>query len=77
VVVGRVLRLGEYDKAISYFSQLGAYKLYRNPGKFYQAVTLMKRNQPGDKERARDFLQEVVDNELEGSLVAEQWLRKW
>lgn len=71
------LRLGEYDKAISYFSQLANYRLFSNPGKFYEALTLMKRNQSGDNERARQLLQEIVENDLEGKEDAEEWLKKW
>ena len=71
------LRLGEYDKAISYFSQLANYRLFSNPGKFYQALTLMKRNRSGDNERARQLLQEIVENDLEGREDAEEWLKKW
>lgn len=72
------LRLGEYDKALAYFQQLGKYSLYSNPGKFYQALTLLKRNHPGDKQQARQLLQQVVDNDLKGKEIAEQWLdKKW
>ena len=72
------LRLGQYDKAINYFSQLENYtQLYSNPGKFYHAITLMKRNHSGDTERARRLLQLVVENDLEGKASAEQWLKKW
>ncbi len=41
------LRLEQYDKAISYFQRLENYpkKLITNPGKFYHALTLIKRNQ--------------------------------
>jgi tetratricopeptide (TPR) repeat protein len=72
------LRLGQYDKAIDYFSQLEIYTgLYANPGKFYKALTLLKRNQPGDTDTARQLLQQVVENDLEGKKVAEKWLKKW
>lgn len=72
------LMLGNYDKALSYFQQLGTYTLYTNPAIFYQALTLMKRNQPGDKEEARRLLKKVSDNDLEGKETADQWLsKKW
>lgn len=71
------LRLDQYDKAISYFSQLSNYTLYANPGKFYHALTLMKRNLPGDTETAKQLLQQVVENDLEGKAEAEKWLEKW
>jgi tetratricopeptide (TPR) repeat protein len=71
------LRLGNYDKALTYFRQLEKYALYSNPAIFYQALTLMKRNQPGDKEKAKELLQRVRDNDLEGKEFAEKWLDKW
>jgi tetratricopeptide (TPR) repeat protein len=70
------LRLQQFDKAISYFEDLSTKNLYSNPGKFYVALTLMKRNQAPDKERAHMFLKEVVDQNLEGKEIAEQWLKK-
>jgi tetratricopeptide (TPR) repeat protein len=71
------LRLANYDKAFLYFQQLENYPLYSNPAVFYQALTLMKRNQSGDKAKARQLLQQVVDGGLEGKSVAQQWLKKW
>jgi tetratricopeptide (TPR) repeat protein len=72
------LRLKKYDKAISFFSQLGDNtQLYTNPGKFYQALTLINRNQPGDKQQAKDLLQQVVKNDLEEKEEAKKLLDKW
>lgn len=72
------LRLGQYDKAVSYFSQIENYThLYANPGKFYHALTLLRRNQPGDKKTAKRLLQQVVENDLEGKEEAGNWLKKW
>jgi tetratricopeptide (TPR) repeat protein len=72
------LRLQQYDKAIGYFEQLESYtSLYANPGKFYRALTLMKRNQPGDAVTAKQLLQEVVEKDIEGAEVAKEWLRWW
>jgi tetratricopeptide (TPR) repeat protein len=71
------LQLGQYEKAINYFSQLSAYTLHANPGKFYHALTLMKRNQPGDLETAKQLLQQVVDQDLDKKKEAEKWLKKW
>jgi tetratricopeptide (TPR) repeat protein len=70
------LKLGDYDKALAYFSQLDSIPgLYSNPGRFYQALTLMKRNQPGDETLARQKLEQVVQDGLEGREVAREWLR--
>ncbi len=70
------LRLGNYDKALLYFRQLENYSLFSNPAIFYQALTLMKRNLPGDKQKAKQLLQQVVDKDLEGKETAKQWLKK-
>ena len=71
------LRLEEYDKALYYFKQLEYYSLISNPAVFYQAITLLKRNLPGDESMAKVLLQQVVENDLEGNEDAEQWLKKW
>jgi tetratricopeptide (TPR) repeat protein len=72
------LRLGNYDKALDHFKQLEKNtSLYSNPATFFHALTLMKRNQPGDKQQARRLLQQVIDNDLEGKETAQQWLKKW
>ncbi len=71
------LRLGNYDKALAYFQELEKYtSLYSNPATFYHALALMKRNQPGDKQQARQLLQQVVQNDLEEKETAQQWLKK-
>jgi tetratricopeptide (TPR) repeat protein len=70
------LRLADYDQAFLFFQQLENYPLYSNPAIFYQALTLMKRNRSGDKPNAKQLLQRVVDNDLEGKAVALQWLKK-
>ncbi|HEX9511949.1 MAG TPA: tetratricopeptide repeat protein [Puia sp.] len=70
------LRLKDYDKALVYFKQLANYHLYANPGLFYQAVTLLERNQSGDRENAKQILQQIVKNDLEEKETAQEWLRK-
>jgi tetratricopeptide (TPR) repeat protein len=71
------LRMNNYDKALEYFTMLATdTSLYSNPGKFYEAVTLLKRNKDGDKEAAKLLLQEVRDQNLEGKNEAEEWLGK-
>jgi tetratricopeptide (TPR) repeat protein len=67
-----------YDEAITRFDTLAnIYGLYSNPGLFLKAVTLMQRNKQGDKEKAKQLLEQVKDQNLEGSKEAEEWLRKW
>ncbi len=66
------LRLGEYDKALEHFHSLSKQtNLFSNPGKFYEAITLMKRK-PVNKKEIDDLLQEVIDNNLEGKSEAER-----
>ena len=71
------LRLQEYDQALEYFQQLEAdTTLYSNPALFYQSLTLMKRNHPGDSQKARHLLQLVVDRDLDKKDDAQQLLLK-
>jgi len=72
------LRLNNYDKALEYFTMLESETgLYSNPGKFYKAITLMKRNKDGDKEVAKLLLEQVRDGNLEGKNEAVEWLEKF
>ncbi len=71
------LRLEKYDKALQYFIQLENIPLEKNPGKFYHALTLMKRNKPGDEVEAKKLLQDVINNKLARSDIAGEWLEKW
>ena len=59
------LRLGNFDKSIQFFNQLEALPLAYNPGAFYHALTLMKRNGPGDAAEAKKYLQKVINEGLE------------
>jgi tetratricopeptide (TPR) repeat protein len=71
------LQLEQFDKAITYFTQLENYRnLYSNPGKLLKAITLMKRNNAGDVDQAKNLLHEVVQNNLEGKRDAEKLLSK-
>ncbi len=69
------IRQQNYPQAIAHFHQLGERRdLYTNPGKFYEALAYLQRNQPPDKEAARKLLQVVVTENLEGKPDAEKWL---
>ena len=57
------LRLGNHEKALSYFSLLASEKLQSNYGKFYEAVTLLERDKPGDVDSAKQLLNEVISDE--------------
>jgi len=72
------LQIKKYDKAIRYFSQLeNNARLTINPGKFYHALTLIKRNQPDDKQEAKQLLQQVVLQDLDGKEQATEMLKHW
>jgi tetratricopeptide (TPR) repeat protein len=63
------LQLKEYDKALYWFIQLENQPgLFSNPGKFYHALTLMKRNLPGDNDKSYQLLNDVVTNNLAGRM---------
>jgi len=71
------LRLGNYEKALFNFQKLADQPgLFTNPGLFYKAITLIKRDHPGDMESAGVLLKKVVDQNLDGKEQAEQWLKK-
>jgi len=70
------LRMENYDQALGYFKWLAEQKgYYDNPGEFYQALTLMKRNLPGDKPKAKTLLQDVVKQNLTGKEPARDGLK--
>lgn len=70
------LATGNYDKALMSFEELSAMKnMYANPGNFLKAVTLMLRNGDGDRDKARQLLEQVVKERAEGSREAEEWLK--
>ena len=61
------LRQGHYDQAIRHFHRLGLRTdLAANPGKFYEALALLQRNLPLDKNTAENLLKEVKAAKLEG-----------
>ncbi len=69
------LRRGNYDQAIEQFHRLSQRTdLYDNPGLFYEALTRLKRNQPADKNQARDLLTTVITNNLSGKTDAQTLL---
>ena len=48
-----------------------------NPGLFYKAVTLLKRNKEGDVKQAKELLEQVVKEHLDNSKEAAEWLKKF
>jgi tetratricopeptide (TPR) repeat protein len=71
-------QLKHYDEALEYFKKMESHtKAFNNPAVFYQALTLMKRNLPGDEQAAKALLQKIVDNNLDKKAEAEEVLKKW
>ena len=71
------LRLENYDKALAHFEQLSrAPDLYANSGNFYQSLTLMKRNQPGDLRQAKALLTRIVDEHAAHEQAARELLKQ-
>ena len=70
------LNTGQYEEAIEQFNKLISFTdLYSNPGKFYLAITLMKRSKQGDVAQAKELLQDVVTNKLSGYKEASVWMQ--
>ena len=70
------LRIPDYDKALRYFMRLEKFRAYSNPAVFLQAITLMKRNRPGDEQEAKVLLKKVADQDLDGKEDAQNLLDK-
>jgi tetratricopeptide (TPR) repeat protein len=68
---------GDYESALKYFGLLSEMEgLQSNPGVFLTAITLIERNAKGDQQTAKDLLQKVVSDKLEGETQAKVWLDK-
>ncbi|HLY71694.1 MAG TPA: hypothetical protein VKR53_18300 [Puia sp.] len=70
------LKLKNYDKALAYFSQIENDSVFSNPAKIYKAITLMERNNAGDKEQAKELLHQIIQNNLDEKETAAEWLKK-
>ncbi|HTI93292.1 MAG TPA: tetratricopeptide repeat protein [Puia sp.] len=71
------LKMGNYDNALSFFERLAARTdPHLSPALFYQALTLMKRNHPGDTALAKQFLRQIVQQNGNKKEDALQLLRE-
>ena len=71
------LQLGQYEKAISSFQTLAQKQnVVNNKGKFYEALTLMKRGITTDKNKSIQLLEVVVKEKLGNKKQAAEWLEK-
>lgn len=67
----------DYDKALQQFQELSeAKELASNPGMFFMALTLINRNNEGDRARAKDLLSRVVQANQTGSEEAIKLLKR-
>jgi hypothetical protein len=61
------MRRQDYDQAIKHFHALGLRTdLVANPGKFYEALALLRRDLPLDKSKAENLLKEIKAAKLDG-----------
>lgn len=67
---------GRYTEAITQFDALSRSALHANPGNFYKAIALMRRAQQGDREQARQLLEQVARDKSPGYKEAAAWLKK-
>ena len=70
------LRLRQYDKALNYFEKLSSAKLFAKPEVLYQALTLLERNKPGDRDNAKALLETIAHEDLEGKEFAQECLER-
>ena len=67
-----------YDKALIQFDNLASRKgLFSNPGMFLKGLTLIKRNAEGDTIIAKQLLEQVVKEKLDGNIEAEKLLHSY
>lgn len=67
------LRLQNYPLALEHFETLRKQNLQSNPGTFYKAVALLKRNKNDDLTEAKKLLKKVKTEKLEGWQEVEKW----
>jgi hypothetical protein len=71
------LMLEDYNVAIKLFDSLAVKQnLFSNPGLFFKALVLLKRNEPGDKEAAKLLLQQVINEGLVNNKEAAEILKE-
>ena len=71
------LRLGEYDKALEYFTKVEKHTdLHVNPALFYEALTLMKRGYVADANMAKQLLKQIVREDGNRKQDAQELLSK-
>jgi tetratricopeptide (TPR) repeat protein len=71
------LRMDNYDQALGYFRKLQHHTdPHINPALFYAALTLIRRNHPGDLNLAKELLRQIVEEDLNKKADAQELLGK-
>lgn len=71
------LRMKNYDNALAHFERLSkATHLYANSGNFYISLTLLKRNRPGDAQKAKAHLEQLVHDREANEEAARELLKR-
>jgi tetratricopeptide (TPR) repeat protein len=71
------LHLGEYDNALECFTKLQKHTdPHVNPALFYEAITLMRRNNAGDADHAKQILMKIVREDGNRKQDAQELLSK-
>lgn len=71
------LQQKNYTGAIEKFDALSTMQLFSNPGDFLKALSLLERNNKGDKEQAKALLEKVKSQNEEGSNEVDEILKKF
>lgn len=68
----------DFENALKEFEALAQMpNLYSNPGLFLKAITLLMRNQNGDRQSARKILEQLANENEEGSKESKEWLKSF
>jgi tetratricopeptide (TPR) repeat protein len=68
----------DYEIAFRYFSRMtNLQNVESNEGLFLQALVFMQRDEEGDREEAKFFLNQVVKEKAKGTEFAQNWLKKF
>ena len=68
----------DYENALKEFEALAKTpNLYSNPGQFLKAITLLMRNEDGDRQSAKEILEQLANKNVEGSKESREWLKRF
>ncbi|KAA6439387.1 tetratricopeptide repeat protein [Dyadobacter flavalbus] len=68
----------DYTNALKEFDELSQMQnLYSNPGTFLKAVTLLMRDNHGDRQSAKQIMEKLAGENTEGSKESREWLKSF